>query len=644
MPIKNIAIACQGGGSHAAYAAGALPVLLPKCVNVAVASSGVRNVQGAGGDEQLHLTGISGTSGGAISALLGWYGFLTGGPAAANARLGAFWESNCARQPGERLVNDTALRLGGMMNYDLKFSPYLSPLREVESMLTRTWPMLARFWPPLAQWARGDYFELRELIKPHVDFELVGALGEFSSVPLEIKRWGACDLEARMFDGSAARQASIGQEQRAIEDRIRSRLGAAGWIASWITRNKLAPDALLRVVFDSWSEPDYRFEQASLEKLSEAIQDAMFSIPQLLVGAVEVDTGAFRAFSSERAPEDGGITLDAILASAALPWLFEAPVIASTDPETRVAAKHPYWDGLFSQNPPIKNFISGLADRRKKPDGLWVLQINQDQYDFDKHIGDADASAAFGGEIWHRRDSLSGNLSLNQEIAFIEAINRRLDDPDQASGERDKPIEVARIVMDGAAVASAVGRELGAFSKMDRDPALKDALLEHGRAQARHFLSLRGDANRLCDELAYRLEAIGARPTVEPLDAHGRQPGAQRIFGGFLAPDVLTLERAPANGNADGGRSAATLRWHLNEAVVDDHAMRIQGTTRLWVDEAGWRLGETTLVNVEQRQQKPLVQPALPELEAPSGLQVSPPIAVAERSRAGRKTGARPPH
>lgn len=29
MPIKHIAVACQGGGSHAAYAAGALPVLLP---------------------------------------------------------------------------------------------------------------------------------------------------------------------------------------------------------------------------------------------------------------------------------------------------------------------------------------------------------------------------------------------------------------------------------------------------------------------------------------------------------------------------------------------------------------------------------------------------------------------------------------
>lgn len=39
MPIKNIAVACQGGGSHAAYAAGALPTLLPKFGNGAIAKS-----------------------------------------------------------------------------------------------------------------------------------------------------------------------------------------------------------------------------------------------------------------------------------------------------------------------------------------------------------------------------------------------------------------------------------------------------------------------------------------------------------------------------------------------------------------------------------------------------------------------------
>jgi predicted acylesterase/phospholipase RssA len=71
MSIKNIAIACQGGGSHAAYAAGALPALLPKFGNGELARSHERRkALEEGADEVLNLSGISGTSGGAISALL----------------------------------------------------------------------------------------------------------------------------------------------------------------------------------------------------------------------------------------------------------------------------------------------------------------------------------------------------------------------------------------------------------------------------------------------------------------------------------------------------------------------------------------------------------------------------------------------
>ncbi len=37
MAVRDIAIACQGGGSHAAYAAGVLPVLLGELDNLRVA-------------------------------------------------------------------------------------------------------------------------------------------------------------------------------------------------------------------------------------------------------------------------------------------------------------------------------------------------------------------------------------------------------------------------------------------------------------------------------------------------------------------------------------------------------------------------------------------------------------------------------
>lgn len=56
----NIAIACQGGGSHTAFTAGVLKQLFENW------------------DENHELVGISGTSGGAFNALAAWYGLVTG--------------------------------------------------------------------------------------------------------------------------------------------------------------------------------------------------------------------------------------------------------------------------------------------------------------------------------------------------------------------------------------------------------------------------------------------------------------------------------------------------------------------------------------------------------------------------------------
>lgn len=55
----KIAIACQGGGSHTAFTAGALQRLLPEIAR-----------------PEYELVGFSGTSGGAVCALLGWYGHV----------------------------------------------------------------------------------------------------------------------------------------------------------------------------------------------------------------------------------------------------------------------------------------------------------------------------------------------------------------------------------------------------------------------------------------------------------------------------------------------------------------------------------------------------------------------------------------
>ncbi len=71
------------------------------------------------------------------------------------------------------------------------------------------------------------------------------------------------------------------------------------------------------------------------DKIGELLDE---SSPVLIVGAVNVLDGRFKVFKNAE------ITLEAILASAAIPILFRAVRIGQAA----------FWDGLFTQNPPDK--------------------------------------------------------------------------------------------------------------------------------------------------------------------------------------------------------------------------------------------------------------------------------------------------
>jgi NTE family protein len=72
-----VTIACQGGGSHTAFTAGVLKRLLR-----------AEELKGC------EVVGLSGTSGGAVCALLA---------------LGAFWRDNSATAPHEQILNSWIL-------------------------------------------------------------------------------------------------------------------------------------------------------------------------------------------------------------------------------------------------------------------------------------------------------------------------------------------------------------------------------------------------------------------------------------------------------------------------------------------------------------------------------------------------------
>jgi NTE family protein len=167
------------------------------------------------------------------------------------------------------------------------------------------------------------------------------------------------------------------------------------------------------------------------------------SSPLLAVSAVDVLSGEFRVF------KNGEVTPEAILASAAVPTLFPAVPLGDGL----------YWDGLFSQNPPIRDLLS------TRPDELWIIQVNRKA---------RSAEPRSLSSIRDRRNELSANLSLEQELHPIATINALLAQGQLAdSGFRH--ITVRRIEL---------LQEHDSASKLDRSPAFIKGLLEHGEDQA----------------------------------------------------------------------------------------------------------------------------------------------------------------
>lgn len=188
--------------------------------------------------------------------------------------------------------------------------------------------------------------------------------------------------------------------------------------------------------------------------------------PRLLLGAVNVLTGRFKTFDSK---VPGEIGVDALLASAAVPTVFKAVHIG----------EDLYWDGLFSQNPPVHQLFDTEQDKR--PDEIWVIMINP------MEIAEEPTTSA---EIIDRRNTLAGNISLYQEISFIKRVNKLIEEgyfrPEKV-GEL-KPVEVRMIW-----ISKSLSDNLTYTTKLSRDPDFIEKLLQDGQMQAAMFLTeLRG--------------------------------------------------------------------------------------------------------------------------------------------------------
>jgi NTE family protein len=183
--------------------------------------------------------------------------------------------------------------------------------------------------------------------------------------------------------------------------------------------------------------------------------DAGQQRPKLFFGATDVLSGDRVIFDGKDLMKD--LTYNEVVASAAVPPLYRAVK----------AGKHLCWDGLFSTNPPVREF----TDLAERPDEIWVVQINPQRLESEpRSVRD----------IVDRRNELSGNLSLGQELYFIDRINRLLREHD-ALRARYKHITI-RVVELGLT-------ELDYPSKLDRRAELIERLIEDGESRADAFFS-----------------------------------------------------------------------------------------------------------------------------------------------------------
>ncbi len=270
---------------------------------------------------------------------------------------------------------------------------------------------------------------------------------------------------------------------RALLDRVWHQLGSVhdlrltGWIAQ-----ALPPVGVL----NSWAEslmpvsvtdmaalvaspyalgPFYRNPLARVVRLLDFDRVCAGDGPELHIAATNVRTGRIRVFSG------ADVSPDAILASAALPTLFQAVEIH--DPDTgRVES---YWDGGFIGNPALFPLFAPQL-----PDDILIVNINPLYRD------DVPTTAQ---EIQNRMNEVSFNSSLLRELRAIRFVKRLIGRGQVARGAMKDVL--VHMVADDALMTG-----LSVTSKQTPTPYLLHSLKTAGHAACDAFLAAhRGDLN-----------------------------------------------------------------------------------------------------------------------------------------------------
>ena len=177
---------------------------------------------------------------------------------------------------------------------------------------------------------------------------------------------------------------------------------------------------------------------------------------KLFVSATNVHTGKVKVFTGDE------ITIDAVMASACLPNLFQAVVIDDV----------PYWDGGYAGNPVLFPFHYACS-----AEDLLLVQINPIE---------RKSTPTTASEIMNRMNEISFNSSLLKELRAIEFVDRLLD---QGALDRETYSQVRLHRIDGGEALAA----LQASSKFNAEWAFFAMLRDAGRAAASIWLDAHAD-------------------------------------------------------------------------------------------------------------------------------------------------------
>ncbi|SDB26082.1 patatin-like phospholipase family protein [Bauldia litoralis] len=339
--VKTINLALQGGGAHGAFTWGVLDELL--------------------GDDRLDFEAISGTSAGAMNAVVLADGLMRDGAVGAQRRLAAFWR----RISREGMAGGTA--------------------GEIFQNILGFWNLPA--FPSFPTFPSFDYtHRLSQMVSPY-------RINPLNINPLR-------DLLDRLVD------------------------------------------------FD-------------LVRANTALK--------LFISATNVRDGKIKVFT------DDEVTADAVMASACLPYLFQA---------VEIGGEH-YWDGGYMGNPALFPFFT-----ETECSDILLVQVNPVR---------SEAVPKTAKEIMERVSEITFNSSLLREFRAIDFVNRLLDE------NRIDPARYRRNRVHRIDATEALSRH-SASSKLDTSWRFFKELHEAGREAARAWLDAHFDDIGVRSSLDLRAE------------------------------------------------------------------------------------------------------------------------------------------